>query len=97
VPYNLFKLFLVHKISSYNYICGNGKQKWEKKKKRDFLLAGPGGGGVFSAQPSAGAAGGPAGPQRSGAERADAVGAGPRVSERRGVNGTERATEGGRG
>jgi hypothetical protein len=39
VPYNLFKLFLVHKISAYNYICGNGK----RKKKRDFLLAGPGG------------------------------------------------------
>jgi hypothetical protein len=43
VPYNLFKLFLVHKILAYNYICGNGKNKWEKKKERDFLLAGPGG------------------------------------------------------
>jgi hypothetical protein len=50
---------------------------------------------VFSAQPSASAAGGPASPQWSGAARADAVGAGPRVSERRGVNGAERATEGG--
>jgi hypothetical protein len=47
------------------------------------------------AQPSAraGAAGGPAGPRRSGAARADVVGAGPCVSERRGVNGVERATE----
>jgi hypothetical protein len=47
VPYNLFKLFLVHKISTYKYIYiyiyENGKKKWEKKKKRNFLLAGPGG------------------------------------------------------
>jgi hypothetical protein len=41
VPYNLFKLFLVHKISAYNYIYENGKKKWEKKKEREFLLAGP--------------------------------------------------------
>jgi hypothetical protein len=43
VPYSLFKLFLVHKISVYNYIYENGKKKWEKKKRREFLLAGPGG------------------------------------------------------
>jgi hypothetical protein len=43
VPYNLFKLFLVHKISAYNYIYENGKKKWENKKKRVFLLAGSGG------------------------------------------------------
>jgi hypothetical protein len=42
-------------------------------------------------------AGGPVGPRRSGAARADAMGVGPRVSERRGVNGAERATEGGGG
>jgi hypothetical protein len=42
VPYNLFKLFLVHKISAYKYIYENGKKKWEKKKERVFLLAGPG-------------------------------------------------------
>jgi hypothetical protein len=51
--------------------------------------------GVFSAQPSnstrAGATGGP---RRSGAARADVVGVGPRASERRGVNGAKRATEG---
>jgi hypothetical protein len=81
VPYNLFKLFLVHKISAYNYICGNGKKKWGKKKERDFLLAGPG--GCFRpsrARARAGAAGGPAGPRRSGAARADVVGGGPCVS-----------------
>jgi hypothetical protein len=33
----------VHKISAYNYIYENGKKKWEMKKKREFLLAGPGG------------------------------------------------------
>jgi hypothetical protein len=46
VPYDLFKLFLVYKISTYKYIYENGKKKWEKKKKRKFLLVGPGG-GVF--------------------------------------------------
>jgi hypothetical protein len=45
VPYNLFKLLLVHKISAYKYIYENGKKKWEKKKERDFLLAAPRGGG----------------------------------------------------
>jgi hypothetical protein len=46
VPYNLFKLFLVHKISvnEYIYIYENKKKKWKKeKKKRDSHLAGPGG------------------------------------------------------
>jgi hypothetical protein len=43
VPYSLFKLFLVHKISAYNYIYENGKKKWEKKKRREFLLATSGG------------------------------------------------------
>jgi hypothetical protein len=85
----------VHKISAYNYICGNGKKKWEKKK-RDFLLAGPG--GVFGPAERERARGRgrrPTSPRRSGTARADAVGAGPRVSERSGVNGAERATEGG--
>jgi hypothetical protein len=44
VPYNLFKLFLVHKISIYKYIYENRKKKWEKgKKKGNSQLAGPGG------------------------------------------------------
>jgi hypothetical protein len=38
----------------------------------------------------------PAVPRRSGAARADAVGVDPCVSERKGRNGVERATEGGR-
>jgi hypothetical protein len=35
VPYNLFRLFFVHKISTYIYI--NRKRKEEKEKERDFL------------------------------------------------------------
>ena len=46
-PNNLFKLFLVHKISAYKYIWENGKKKWEKKKKKDFLSLWAGGGGDF--------------------------------------------------
>jgi hypothetical protein len=36
VPYNLFRLFLVHKISAYKYIYENGEKKWKKKKRKDF-------------------------------------------------------------
>jgi hypothetical protein len=44
VPYNLFKIFLVYKISVNEYIYENRKKKWKKgKKKRDSQLAGPGG------------------------------------------------------
>jgi hypothetical protein len=33
VPYNLCRLFLVHKISTYVYIYKYGKRKRKKKKK----------------------------------------------------------------
>jgi hypothetical protein len=36
VPYNLFELFLVHKILAYKYIYENGEKKWQKKKKKEF-------------------------------------------------------------
>jgi hypothetical protein len=39
VPYNLFRLFLVHKMSIYAYVYGNRKIEMEKgkgKKKRNF-------------------------------------------------------------
>jgi hypothetical protein len=39
VPYNLFGLFLVHKISAYKYIYENG----EKKKKKEFPASWAGG------------------------------------------------------
>jgi hypothetical protein len=54
-----------------------GKRNGKRQKKREFLLAGPGG---FSAQPSVGArvrAGGLAGPPVGDGS----VGAGPRASE----------------
>jgi hypothetical protein len=37
VPYNLFKLFLVHKISVYKYIYENGKKNWKKEKRKGIL------------------------------------------------------------
>jgi hypothetical protein len=56
VPYNLFRLFLVHKISAHKYIYENGEKKWEKKKKKEFPASwAEGGGGGISAHPGAGA------------------------------------------
>jgi hypothetical protein len=40
VPYNLFRLFLVHKILASKYICENG----EKEKRKDFPASWAGGG-----------------------------------------------------
>jgi hypothetical protein len=47
VPYNSFRLFLVHKILASQYICENGKKKREKKKKKGFSASWAGGGGGF--------------------------------------------------
>ena len=44
VPYNLFRLFLVHKILASKYICENGKKKKEKKKEKGFPASWAGGG-----------------------------------------------------
>jgi hypothetical protein len=52
VPYNLFGLFLVHKISAYKYIYENGENKWEKKKKKEIPASWAGG---ISAHPGASA------------------------------------------
>jgi hypothetical protein len=57
VPYNLFKLFLVHKISAYKYIYENGK----RKKKRNSQLIGPGGFRPSRAQTRAGCSASPRG------------------------------------
>jgi hypothetical protein len=43
VPYNLFRLFLVHKILVSKYICENGKKKREKKKEKGFPASWAGG------------------------------------------------------
>jgi hypothetical protein len=43
VSYNLFRLFLVHKISIYAYVYENRKKKWKKEKRKGIsLLTGPG-------------------------------------------------------
>jgi hypothetical protein len=50
VPYNLFKLFLVHKISVYKYIYVKmGKRIGKRKKKKNSQLAGRGDFGPVSA------------------------------------------------
>ena len=91
MPYKLFKLFLVHKISAYNYICENGKRNGKRKKKRNSRLTGPGG---ILAWSGAGARDrgqlGPDGPRGAGDGAADAVGAGPCARERGEADGVER-------
>jgi hypothetical protein len=95
VPYNLFKLFLVHKISAYKYIYENRKKKWEKEKENEFQANwaggdfGPVGRGRAASRPN-----GPRRPTRSGDGAADAVGAGPRAREGRG-DGVRGEEEGG--
>jgi hypothetical protein len=83
VPYNLFKLFLVHKISAYKYIYENGKTKWEKEKEKGFQANWAGGdfgpAGCAASWPI-----GPRRPTRSGDGAADAVGAGPSAREGKG-------------
>jgi hypothetical protein len=85
MPYNLLKLFLVHKISAYKYIYENGKRKWEKEKEKEFQANRVGG---ISAWSGAGARRrsqlGPDGPRGAGDGAADAVGTGPRARERGG-------------
>jgi hypothetical protein len=38
VPYNIFRLFLVHKISIYAYIYEIRKKKWKKEKRKGVSL-----------------------------------------------------------
>jgi hypothetical protein len=82
-PIILFKLFFVHKISAYKYICENRKKKWEKEKEKEFQVNRAEGG--ISAWSGAGARRrgqmGPDGPRGAGDGTADAVGAGPRTRE----------------
>jgi hypothetical protein len=61
VPYNLFGLFLVHKISIYAYVYENKKRNGKRKKKRVFPANWAG--GISAQQRRARAAGGPAGPR----------------------------------
>jgi hypothetical protein len=75
----------VHKISAYKYIYETGKKKWEKEKEKGILsYLGRGEFRPSRVRARVRGAGGPAGPRRSDDGAADAMGAGPRVSERRG-------------
>jgi hypothetical protein len=82
VPYNLFRLCLVHKISIYVYIYENRKKKWKKEEEKEFHANWAGGDFGPASVGERARAGGPADPRRSGTARAGAVGAGPRASER---------------
>jgi hypothetical protein len=85
VPYNLFKLFLVHKISAYKYICENGKKKWEKKKENDFQVNRAGGDfGLVGHGRAASWPNGPIRPTRSGGRRDGRRGSGPTHQKGRG-------------
>jgi hypothetical protein len=100
VPYNLFKLFLVHKISAYKFIYENGKMKWEKEKEKEFqvnrargILAWSGAGARRRGQM------GLDGPRGARDGATDVVGAGPRAREgegrrRQGGGGGERSAAG---
>jgi hypothetical protein len=79
VTYNLFRLFLVHKISMHKYMK-IGKRNGTRKKKRGFPANWAGG---ILAQPSAGARENmrPSRPTSGERRGDDAVGAGPRASE----------------
>jgi hypothetical protein len=74
------------KYQHINIYMKMGKRNGKRKRKGNSCSLGPG--AMFLAQPSAsaraGVAYGPAGPRRSGAARADAMGVGPHVNERRG-------------
>jgi hypothetical protein len=97
VPYNLFKLFLVHKISAYKYICENGKKKWEKEKERVFLLARPRGdfGPLGCERARTSTVGGPAGPSARETVGDGAVARAHTSARGGGVNGTEQRWRGG--
>jgi hypothetical protein len=91
-PYNLFKLFLVHKISVYKYIYENGKRKWKKKKEKGFSASWAG--GNFGPA-SAGAGRRPSRPTVERRGVGGRHGRGPTRQREEGGNDVERAKEGG--
>jgi hypothetical protein len=99
VPYNLFKLFLVHKISAYKYICENGKKKWKKEKEKEFQVNRAGGDfGLVSRGRVASRPNGPSRPTRSGGRHGGRRGRGPTRQRGRGETvsgGRRRAVRGG--
>jgi hypothetical protein len=86
VPYNLFRLFLVHKISIYIHIYKKMEKKRTKEKDKEFSVSWARGGGGNLAQQghtrAVARVGGPLGPP-AGERRGDgAVGVGPRARGR---------------
>jgi hypothetical protein len=83
MPYNLFRLFLVHKILASKYICENGKKKREKKKRKDFPDSWAGGGdfGPGGASARGRARFRPTWPSRAGDGGERRCGAGPHARE----------------
>jgi hypothetical protein len=85
VPYNLFRLFLVHKILASKCICENGRKKREKKKRKDFPASWAGGILAQVAQERAGGrAFGPLGPAARGDGGGNGAAARARTPERGG-------------
>jgi hypothetical protein len=96
VPYNLFKLFLVHKISAYKYTYENEKNKWEKEKKRNSRLTGPGGNfGPVGRGRAASRPNGPTQPTRSGGRRGRCRGRGSTRQRGKGETASGGKEEGG--
>jgi hypothetical protein len=99
VPYNLFKLFLVHKISAYKCICENGKKKWEKEKEKEFQVNRAGGDfGLVGRGHAASRSNGPRRPMRSRGRHGRRHGSGPTRQRGRGETasgGRRRAVRGG--
>jgi hypothetical protein len=98
VPYNLFRLFLVHKILASKYICENGKKKRKKKKEKGFPASWAGGGFRPSRRERAraGALSAQLAQLRGATARDGAVARGPHARERGWLTALT-ATEGGEG
>jgi hypothetical protein len=94
VPYNLFRLFLVHKILASKYICEIGKKKREKKKKFPASRAG----GEISAHQARARARArlrPSWPSCAGRRRGTAPWRGPACQREGGADGVDGTEEGG--
>jgi hypothetical protein len=96
VPYNLSRLFLVHKISAYKYIYMKmGKRNGKRKRKRNFQLAGPGGISAHQARARARACLRPSWPSCAGRRRGTAPWRGPARQREGGADGVNDTEEGG--
>jgi hypothetical protein len=97
VPYNLFRLFLVHKILASKYICENGKKKRENKKEKGFPASWAGGDfGPLDASARGGALAAQLAQLRGATSGDGAVARGPHARERGWMTALT-ATEGGEG